>query len=148
MEDKYIDCFTHGRPVHSGDAFSRKHPAMSLQRRAKLFMPFDALDGYSDAIAERQKVTQPPPELTEDEKAELDRRFTVLSDLYRSGTHVLVTILFFQEDLRASGRGTFRETCGMLTRIDPVGRYLQVVEIKIAFDNIYRLTSDALPSDA
>ena len=146
MDEKYVSCFLLGRPVHDGDRFSKEHPSMQLQHRAKLFMPFDALDGYSDAIAQRQKITEPPPELTEEEKEELGRRFALLHEKWRSGEHLLISVVFFQRDpqaeaLRGGVRGTFRETGGMLTRIDPDRRYLQVVEMKISFDCIYRLTA-------
>lgn len=146
MESKYISCFVQGRPVHNGDRFSKKHPRMQLEHRAKLFMPFDALDGYSEAIAQRQKITETPPELTEEEKEELGRRFSLLHEKWRAGEHLLITVVFFQRDPRSEtlhgGKicGTFRETGGMLTKIDPDRRYLQVVEMKISFDCIYRLT--------
>ena len=147
MDEKYVSCFIQGRPVHDGDRFSKEHPCMQPGHRAKLFMPFDALDGYSDAIAQRQKITEPPPELTEEEKEELGRKFALLHEQWRSGEHLLISVIFFQRDpqaeaLRGSGiRGTFRETGGMLTRIDPDRGYLQVVEMKISFDCIYRLAS-------
>ena len=134
MESKYISCFVQGRPVHNGDRFSKEHPRMQLEHRAKLFMPFDALDGYSEAIAQRQKITETPPELTEEEKEELGRRFSLLHEKWRAGDPRSETL--------HGGKicGTFRETGGMLTKIDPDRRYLQVVEMKISFDCIYRLT--------
>lgn len=147
MDEKYVSCFVQGRPVHNGDRFSKEHPCMPSGHRAKLFMPFDALDGYSEAIAQRQKITEPPPELTEDEKEALGCEFARLHEQWLAGEHLLVTVVFFQRDLRTEAlrgdgsRGTFRETSGMLTRIDPDRRYLQVVEMKISFDCIYRLTS-------
>ena len=42
----YILLLFHGAP-----AFSR--PRMAPERRAKLFAPFDALDGFSDTIRDR-----------------------------------------------------------------------------------------------
>lgn len=47
---KYDHLLLRGRPSHVNDAFSRRHPKMPLSRRAKLFMPFDALNGFSEAI--------------------------------------------------------------------------------------------------
>lgn len=47
----YRTAFLQGRPRHEGASdFSRKHPRMDCSRRAKLFMPFDALKGFNDAI--------------------------------------------------------------------------------------------------
>ncbi len=35
------------RPVHEGDDFAIRHPKMPLDKRAKIFQPFDALRGFS-----------------------------------------------------------------------------------------------------
>ena len=39
------------RPVHDGDLFSRRHPAMTRLNRAKIFAPFAALVGDEDVVA-------------------------------------------------------------------------------------------------
>lgn len=55
-EKKYADIINLERPVHDGDAFSRAHPKMELEKRAKIFLPFDALRGFKaevDIIQER-----------------------------------------------------------------------------------------------
>lgn len=47
---KYNDIIDKHRPIHNGDYFSFKHPPMKRSQRAKLFMAFDALSGFSDEI--------------------------------------------------------------------------------------------------
>lgn len=48
---RYLDVMRKGRPVHDPpDSFSIRHPPMPLSRRAKIFSPFDALSGFSEAI--------------------------------------------------------------------------------------------------
>lgn len=48
---RYREVLRRGRPVHLPlDAFSVRHPAMPLSRRAKIFSPFDALKGFSEAL--------------------------------------------------------------------------------------------------
>ena len=42
---RYGDIIMLGRPVHNGDLFSRRHPKMTPQHRAKIFAPFAALAG-------------------------------------------------------------------------------------------------------
>jgi len=50
-----MDVFLKGRPAHgNNDLFSVKHPSMDLGRRAKIFSPFDALKGFSEAISETE----------------------------------------------------------------------------------------------
>ena len=47
---KYNDIINKHRPVHKGDYFSFKHPPMARSKRAKLFMAFDALNGFGEEI--------------------------------------------------------------------------------------------------
>ena len=49
----YIRILVRGVPPHGDDAFSRAHPRMSREHRAKIFAPFDALDGFTDRIRRR-----------------------------------------------------------------------------------------------
>ena len=42
----YKDVLEKGRPSHEkNDPFLIRHPSMSLEKRAKIFSPFDALKG-------------------------------------------------------------------------------------------------------
>ena len=54
----YSLALSRDRPSHDRDAFSRRHPKMSLQNRAKIFAPFDALPDLRWKVAERQKITR------------------------------------------------------------------------------------------
>ena len=52
---KYKEVMEHGKPQHEPfDAFRLKHPSMPLQKRAKIFAPFDALRGFNFKIREAQ----------------------------------------------------------------------------------------------
>ena len=42
-----------GCPAHTGGRFTLLHPQMERGRRAKIFAPFDALEGFSDRIRTR-----------------------------------------------------------------------------------------------
>ena len=54
---EYKDVFLKGPPVHEpGDSFLLKHPPMELSRRAKIFKPFAALDGFEEAIAAAEEL--------------------------------------------------------------------------------------------
>ena len=56
-ESRYLEIMRKGKPVHDpDDAFRAKHPAMPLSRRAKIFSPFDALKGFREAIAAKEKA--------------------------------------------------------------------------------------------
>ena len=48
---KYREVFLKGKPKHGpADRFLLRHPAMDVGHRAKIFSPFDALKGFSEAI--------------------------------------------------------------------------------------------------
>ena len=49
---RYREVLRRGKPVHDRfDSFSLRHPPMPLEKRAKIFSPFDALRGFNDAIS-------------------------------------------------------------------------------------------------
>lgn len=49
---RYRDVFLKGRPRHDRyDPFRIRHPRMDRRKRAKIFAPFDALKGFSEAVA-------------------------------------------------------------------------------------------------
>ena len=52
----YINIINKERPVHNGDYFSFRHPKMDRKKRAKLFMAFEALSGFSEEIAKAGKL--------------------------------------------------------------------------------------------
>ena len=79
---KYTAAFLAGRPQHTRfDNFSRKHPQMDRRKRAKIFAPFDALDGYSDSIDSKNVEYVERVELEEADRIELNRRLQILRAL-------------------------------------------------------------------
>lgn len=79
---KYTAAFLAGRPQHHRfDDFSRQHPKMDRRKRAKIFAPFDALDGYSDSIDSKNVEYVERIELEEAERIELNRRLQILRAL-------------------------------------------------------------------
>lgn len=95
---KYIKAFLAGRPSHDDDAFSAKHPRMPIDKRAKIFAPFDALDGYGSSIDRKNIQYMERIELEERERHELNRRLQVLHSLTRNSrlarlnrTEVIIT---------------------------------------------------------
>ena len=94
--------------------------------RAAQFMPFAALTGYYELVRQQERVVQPRHELTEEEALELSRTMAQV----RRGDMVRVT--YYDWDC-------YRTISGMVARIDPVYRRLQVVKTAIAFDDIRSL---------
>ena len=95
----------------------------SKEERARQFLPFNALTGYYQMILEKQRVSEPKKELSEDEAAALSDK---LKSLRRND---LVTVTFYDKD-------AYITKTGMITNIDFTFQTLTVVKTKIAFQDI------------
>ncbi len=54
----YLQVLMQGKPQHGEDYL--KHPPMNLIHRAKIFSPFDALQGYSEKIRKTDRSFDEP----------------------------------------------------------------------------------------
>ena len=76
---KYRDIFLPGRPQHQKtDSFRSRHPAMPVGKRAKIFAPYDALKGFSDAVAAKNVAYESRRELSEEDRRRLDGQLAEL----------------------------------------------------------------------
>ena len=124
----YLNVLLQGRPQHEMDDFSACHPRMERGKRAKLFAPFDALDGYGENIREKDTVYVDRIALDESEKEELNRRLSILRDLTRDSrmaraNRVVVTVTYYvlctDEYSFACGiRGQYRNATGIVCKVD------------------------------
>ena len=65
----YLQTLLQGRPQRRAD--DPRHPPMDRLHRAKIFAPFDALDGYSERIRRTDRgFDEPPPEKREENTCE------------------------------------------------------------------------------
>jgi len=151
---RYRETAALGRPQHSGDdPFRLRHPQMDIGKRAKIFAPYDALKGFSDAVAAKNELYEPRRELSGTEIRELDRRLNILCRLTagRRRTEerrVPVTVTFFvpcaDADHEAFGtRGQYRTLRGSCRGVDLTGQSLSVEDTKISFRDLLRIESDA-----
>lgn len=97
--------------------------------RAKLFMPFDALKGFREALAAKEHIVVPKIELSEEMLAELDLRFHELSP------GMMVTIVHYDKD-------EYVKTTGMIAKISISSRLIQVVNTKISLDSIRSIEAE------
>lgn len=94
--------------------------------RAKLFLPFDALKGFREALAEKERIVVPKTELSEDRKEELDRL------LHQIKPGDIITVVYFHNE-------EYVQLTGMLSRISLSGRTLSIVQTLISFADIYSI---------
>lgn len=102
--------------------------------RAKQFMPFAALKGYDIALRAKEKIVVPKIELSEEMTEELDRKIHLIEK------NDMVTVVYFCNE-------EYLELTGMVSRLDPTARVLQIVNTKIRFEDIYNLKSDRLDKE-
>ena len=100
--------------------------AASKEERARQFLPFNALTGYYQMILEKQRVSEPKKELSEDEAAALSDKLKSLRQ------HDLVSVTFYDKD-------AYITKTGMITDIDFTFQTLTIVKTKIPFQDILRL---------
>lgn len=158
MRGNYSDIIGRERPVHhSGDDFDIKHPKMRRQLRAKQFVPFDALAGFTEIVQEHQAVTVRPKELSEEERKDINKILLQIQEAFlfwkkrRKGScqelsPVTVSVTFFlrnarQEEIHQDGvRGDFRTLEGDVMSFDTVSQVMRVNGTAVPFADICTLT--------
>ena len=102
---------------------------MDRSERAKQFMPFAALKGFEELLAEKEKMIVPKIELSEERKAELDDKMRSIQK------NDIITVTYYAKD-------EYLKMCGMVSGINTNVRYLKVANTKIPFDDIYDITEE------
>ncbi len=105
----------------------RPENKMPVSERAKQFMPFAALKGLPEALRAKEKIIVPKVELSPEMAEELDRK------MHRLTRGEIITAIHFYH-------GEYIKTSGMIARIDETSRILQIVNTKIAFDDLLDIT--------
>ena len=109
--------------IHIPYPFPSRHKKMPNRKRAAQFSPFAALTGYDAIIKETARYTERKPELSEEEKAQLDYKLQMALALPEEP----VFITYFVPDQSKAG-GALHTAAGRIMRIDPVGRRLLLEE--------------------
>lgn len=119
---------------------SRKHPPMDREKRAAQFMPFRALTGHEEAVAETARLTERKIDLSEEERADLDARLRILESHLRD--RPLVRVTYFLADEFKEG-GSYEMLEGRLRRIDPYEKRLVFAQgERIPLEDIFSLEGD------
>ena len=150
---RYKEVFLKGKPQHGRyDPFGIKHPQMNTGHRAKIFAPFDALKGFSDAVSSKDVLYEGRKELEEEDREELDRKLHILHNLTWNSrmarrNHVTVTVTCYvpcdDEQSESYGmKGRYLTVTGMCTNVDPdVYRTICVDRKTIDFEDILSIES-------
>ncbi|MBS5633867.1 MAG: hypothetical protein KHW56_04475 [Clostridiales bacterium] len=131
MNGKYDDM------IHLPHPTSSRHPRMSMADRAAQFSPFAALTGHGAAISETARLTDRQIELSEDAKALLDQKQSLLTE--RLAEHPEVAVTWFRADSQKEG-GRYEVAQGQLRQIDTYARCLVLEDgSRIALDTVLEL---------
>ena len=149
----YLSILMQGRPQHEMDEFAFRHPRMDQGKRAKIFAPFDALDGYSESVSSKNIIYTDKIILDESEKEELGRRLNTLHNLtYNSrmakANQVVVTVKYYvpctdEHSFSCGIRGQYLTETGVVWKVDmEVGQTITVGRKSISFGDIVSITAE------
>ena len=131
MNGKYDDM------IHLPHPASSRHPRMSMADRAAQISPFAALTGPGAAISETARLTDRQIELSEDAKALVDQKQSLLTE--RLAEHPEVAVTWFRADSQKEG-GRYEVAQGRLRQIDTYARCLMLEDgSRIALDTVLEL---------
>lgn len=126
--------------LHLPHPVSAKHPPMPQTNRAAQFMPFAALSGYEEALAETARLTDPRIEPDPEQRELLNRRLALLQSLAAqaappkgcagppgtactvsaaadSSARPQITVTYFRPDAKKEG-GSYLSASGRFCRVD------------------------------
>ncbi len=153
---RYSEVLRRGKPVHEKfDSFSVKHPSIPLEKRAKIFSPFDALKGFNEAISSKDVIYEYRKTLSDEELRILDqklcllRQLTINSKAARAGS-IPVEITYFHPledpDMQRE-KGSYLTNNGILKKVDDLSRMLILSDdTRIPIDDIISLISPVFDS--
>ena len=101
----------------------------SREERARQFLPFDALKGFKKAIKEREKIVVLKKDLSSDMEEFLSYKLNQL----RQG--IIVKCIYYENN-------EYIVLEGYVSKVDFVYRFVDIVEKRIYFDDIYDVSSN------
>ena len=151
-QSPYAAILSEQRPQHQWDEFSIKHPKMSRAGRAKIFMPYDALKGYKEAVHEKEKLYESKRQLSGEETERINTRLACLISACASRKSTgqplpSVSIRYFtevplsDEDILLGAdpyvvRGQYQEVSGPVRKISPYESFVMIGDSKVRFEDI------------
>ena len=113
MSGKYDDI------LHLPHHVSPSRKRMTMAERAAQFSPFAALAGHEDAIQETSRVVGRRFDLSEEEKAVLDRKQQIILGFLKQGEQPMVTVTYFRPDRKKAG-GEYVKRTGKVKKVREV----------------------------
>lgn len=150
---RYLDVFLKGKPKHERfDSFRIRHPIMDVGHRAKIFSPFDALKGFSEAIASKDVLYEYRIELMPEDAEELSRRLSILHNLtfnsrLARANRVKVSVTYYEpcsdKEHDAYGvKGRYKTITGVCWNVDAEEhRTILIDRTKLPLEDVFSIES-------
>ena len=150
---RYLNVFLKGKPQHDRfDAFRVRHPMMDVGHRAKIFAPFDALKGFSEAIASKDVQYEYRIELSSEDAEELARRLSILHNLtfnsrMARANRVQVSVTYYEpcsdKDHDSYGiKGRYKTVTGICWNVDTEEKHTILIDrIQLSLEDVVRVES-------
>ena len=143
---KYEAVYRKGKPEHTGDYFSIRHPKMDCGRRAKIFAPFAALKGFDEEVRSKEERYVDKRILDADELYDLNDQLKQLHQLTRNGreakrnmVHAEIEYYVECQDKHSEfyhWKGQYRKVRAVVWKVDSERQLLKAGEQEIPFDVI------------
>ena len=102
--------------------------------RAKIFLPFDALKGFSEALREKEKILVDKKILSQEEKEKIANK------LIQVKKGMIIKIIYFENN-------EYIELEGIVSNIDFVYKNLKIVKKQIEFDCILDIKGEYIKEE-
>ena len=153
---RYSEVLRRGKPVHEKfDSFSIRHPSMPLEKRAKIFSPFDALKGFSEAISAKDVIYEYRKTLSDEDMRVLDQKLCLLRQLTINSkasrvSSIPVEVTYFhclEDPGMQEEKGSYLTDSGILRKVDDFSRILILNDdTRIPIDDIVSINSPVFDS--
>lgn len=150
---RYKDVLARGKPTHKkSDTFSIKHPSMDLEKRAKIFSPFDALKGFNESIVSKDILYEDRRVLSDEDIRHLNHAIGILYNLTKTRqlameNHVAVSVTYFapckdSDNEAFMVRGRYQTLSGILQKVDPFhAKNIIIDDIEVRLSDILSIES-------
>ena len=117
---------------------SEKHPHMSMSDRAAQFSPFDALNGYSEEIAETGRIKEERIVLSETQKEKISDELQKLNSICLQINHERykgnetdypsAALTYFVADRSGNDTGSYKKITGRIKYINLTEGYINIID--------------------
>lgn len=101
---------------------------MKKSDRAKIFMPFDALKGFREALLEKERIRADKKILSESQKEELNRKVLQIEN------QMMIKVIYFDRKTEE-----YIALQGVVTKIDNTYKTIKIVKKEISMEDILEI---------